>query len=162
MSSTTDLSGSMRNAQISAPVRRTPAEIKNGAIHSPLCASTPKIIGDIEAARLPAIFITPDTVPLYSPPTSIGTAHAGLKTNPRKKREAVKQRIAGHAEWAIDAGIRHAPEISIAGAATTRRENLSLPVFLYIASVRVPPTMSPTIPATRGSDAIVPTLFNDK
>ena len=38
-----------------------------------------------------------------------------------------------HAEWAIAAGIRQAPEASIAGAATTRRANLSLPVFLYIA-----------------------------
>jgi hypothetical protein len=35
-SSTTDFSGSMRNAHISAPVSRTPAEMKNGVIHIPL------------------------------------------------------------------------------------------------------------------------------
>src|SRR6202049_1599645 len=162
MPSTTDLSGSMRNVHISAPVRRTPAEIKNGVIHNPLCTRTPKTMGDMDAAKLPAMFITPDTVPLYSPPTSIGTAHAGLITNSRKNREAVKQRIAVHAEWAIAAGIRQAPEASIAGAATTRRANLSLPVFLYTVSVRVPPTMSPTMPAKRGSDANVPTVFSDR
>src|SRR5258707_192667 len=154
MSSTTDLSGSMRNVQINAPVRRTQAEIKNGVIHNPLCTRTPKTIGDMDAAKLPAMFITPDTVPLYSPPTSIGTAHAGLTTNSRKNREAVKQRIAVHAEWAIAAGIRQAPEASIAGAATTRRGDFSFPVFLFTAAVRGSPSVSSSLSATRGSDAL--------
>src|ERR1700674_2706083 len=116
----------------------------------------------MDAAKLPAIFITPDTVPLYAPPTSMGTAQAGLITNSRKNSEAVKQRIAVHAEWAMAAGIRQAPETSMAGAATIRRANLSLPVFLYTASVRVPPTMSPTMPANKGRDANTPTAFSDK
>src|SRR5258708_3571346 len=146
MSSTTDLSGSMRNVQINAPVRRTQAEIKNGVIHNPLCTRTPKTIGDMDGAKLPAMFITPDTVPLYSPPTSIGTAHAGLTTNSRKNREAVKQRIAVHAEWAIAAGIRQAPEASIARSATTRRANLSLPRFPYQPAATVSPATSPTPP----------------
>src|SRR5258708_13207772 len=90
MSSTTDLSGSMRNVHISAPVSRTPAEMKNGVIHNPLCTRTPKTIGDMDAAKLPAMFITPETVPLYSPPTSMGTAHAGLITNSRTHTEALK------------------------------------------------------------------------
>src|ERR1700674_1740476 len=124
MSSTTDLSGSMRNVHISAPVRRTPAEIKNGVIHIPLCTRTPKTIGDMDAAKLPAMFITPDTVPLYSPPTSIGTAHAGLITNSRKNSEAVKQRIAVHAEWAIAAGIRKPQKTSRRGRAQIRGEHL--------------------------------------
>src|ERR1700737_4610878 len=158
MGSTTDLSGSMRNVQISPPGSRTPAEIKNGVIHNPLCTRTPKTIGDMDAAKLPAMFITPDTVPLYSPPTSIGTAHAGLITNSRKNSEAVRQKMALHAEWATPAGIRQAPEASIAGAATTRRANLSLPVLRYTVSVRVPPAMSPTMPAKRGTEAHVPTV----
>src|ERR1700736_6415019 len=116
----------------------------------------------MDAARLPAMFITPDTVPLYPPPTSIGTAHAGLITNSKKNSEAVKHRIAVHAEWAIAAGIRQAPEVSIAGAATTRRGELRPPLFLYTDAVRVPPTMSPIMPAKRGSDANVPTVFSDK
>src|SRR5258708_28482668 len=136
--------------------------MKNGGDHKPLRPRTPKIIGDMDAAKLPAMFITPETVPLYSPPTSMGTAHAGLITNSRKNREAVKHRIAVHAEWAIAAGIRQAPEASIAGAATTRRHDMTLPVFLYTASGRVSPAMSPTIPASRGSDALVPTHFCDK
>src|ERR1700680_945742 len=130
MPSTTDLSGSMRNVHISAPVRRTPAEIKNGVIHNPLCTRTPKTIGDKDAAKLPAMFITPDTVPLYSPPTSMGTAHAGLITSSKKNSEAVRHRIAVQAECVMAAGSRQAPETSMAGAATTRRANLSLPVFL--------------------------------
>src|SRR5258708_23113622 len=133
MSSTTDVSGSMRNDHISAPVRSTPAEIKNGVIHNPLCTRTPKTIGDMDAAKLPAMFITPDTVPLYSPPTSIGTAHAGLITNSRKNSEAGKQRIAVPAEWAIAAGIRQAPEASMAGAATTEPARLRLAPTLYNA-----------------------------
>jgi hypothetical protein len=60
----------------------------------PLCTRNPKTIGETEAARLPAIFITPDTVPLYSPPTSMGTAQAGLITNSRKNNDAVKQKMA--------------------------------------------------------------------
>src|SRR6202049_5350335 len=120
----------MRNVQISAPVRRMAAVIKNGVIHIPLCTRTPETIGDMDAAKLPAMFITPDTVPLYSPPTSIGTAHAGLITNSRKKSEAVKQRIAVHAEWAVAAGIKQAPEASIAGAATTRRGGVHAAGFL--------------------------------
>src|SRR6202022_4556873 len=158
MPSTTDLSGSMRNVHISPPGSRTPAEIKNGVIHNPLCTRTPKTMGDMDAAKLPAMFITPDTVPLYSPPTSIGTPHAGLITNSRKNGEAVKPRIAVHAEWAIAAGIRQAPEASIAGAATTRRADLGLPGLWEPGVGRV----SPTMPAKRGSDANIPTAFSDK
>src|SRR4029077_2896115 len=129
----------MRNVHISAPVRRTPAEIRKGVIHNPLCTRTPKTIGDMDAAKLPAMFITPDTVPLYSPPTSIGTAHAGLITNSRKNSEAVKERIAVHAEWAMAAGIRQAPEASIAGAATTRRGEVGFGVLRGTAGRRVCP-----------------------
>jgi hypothetical protein len=92
--------------------------------------SNPKIRGETEAARLPAIFITPDTVPLYSPPTSMGTAQAGLITNSRKNSDPVKQKIAVPACCVTAAGIKQAAEPSIAGAATTRRANFSLPVFL--------------------------------
>ena len=38
------------------------------------------------------MFITPVTVPLNWPPTSIGTAHAGPITNSRKKKDAAKTR----------------------------------------------------------------------
>jgi hypothetical protein len=56
------------------------------------------MMGESDAARLPAMFITPDTVPLYSPPTSMGTAQAGLMTSSRKNNDAVKQNIAVQAE----------------------------------------------------------------
>jgi hypothetical protein len=128
--SITDFSGSMRNVQIKAPASRTPAEIKKGVIHNPLWTRSPKIIGETEAARLPAIFIIPETVPLYSPPTSMGTAQAGLITNSRKNSDAVKQSTAIHARPVMAAGIRQRPDTSIAGAATIRRANLSLPVLL--------------------------------
>src|SRR5260370_1922338 len=111
----------MRDVHISAAVRRPHAERKTGVSHNPRCTRTPKTIGDMDAAKLPAMFITPETVPLYSPPTSMGTAHAGLITNSRKNSEAVKHRIAVHAEWAIAAGIRQAPQASIPRAAPTPR-----------------------------------------
>jgi hypothetical protein len=58
-----------------------------------------------DAAKLPAIFITPHTVPLYSPPTSIGTAHEGLSTisSSRKNSDAVQSKIAVPAECAVAA-----------------------------------------------------------
>src|SRR5579864_9139181 len=127
--STTDASGSMRSVHTSAPVSSTPAVMKNGVTQDPLCTRNPKMIGDRDAARLPAMFITPDTVPLYSPPTSMGTAQAGLITSSKKNSDAVKHRIAVQAECVRAAGIRQIPEASIAGAATMRRANLSLPVF---------------------------------
>src|SRR6202790_5197100 len=108
------------------------------------------------------MFLTPVTVPLYSPPTSIGTAHAGPITISRKNREAVKQMTAVDAEWVVAAGIRQAAEASMHGAATMRRASLSLPVFLYTPSVNDPPAMSPTIPASSGSDATMPRDFKER
>src|ERR1700687_2172724 len=89
--STTDNSGLIKNVQISAPLSSTPAVTKNGAIQNPLCAKNPKTTGDTDAANAPAVFITLLTVPLNSPPTSIGTAQAGPITNSRKKNEMARQ-----------------------------------------------------------------------
>ena len=100
-SAKTNFSASMRNAQISAPVSRTPAGIKKGTSQNPRCSRAPKMMGDRDAAKLPAIFIPPQTVPLDSPPTTIGTAHAGLITSSRKNSDAVKHKIAVHAESAV-------------------------------------------------------------
>src|ERR1700723_3897079 len=135
----------MRKAPNSPPARRTPAEKKKGRTQNPLSPRAPKKRGDRDPAKLPAIFITPQTVPLYSPPTSIGTAQAGLITSSRKNSDAVKHKIAGHGECAVAAGIKQTPEASMAGAATIRRANLSLPVLRNTLSVRVPTTISPTI-----------------
>ena len=59
------------------------------------------MMGNRDAAKLPAILIPPQTVPLYSPPTSIGTAHVGLITSSRKNSDAVKHKIAVPAEGVV-------------------------------------------------------------
>src|ERR1700676_3391596 len=159
---TTDFSGSIKKVQISAPLSNIPAVTRKGAIQEPRCAKNPKITGDTEAAKAPAMFITPVTVPLYSPPTSMGTAQAGPNTISRKNSEAVKQRTAVEAEWVVAAGMRHAAEASMHGAATTRRASLSFPVLLYTPSVNDPPAMSPTIPASSGRDATMPRDFKER
>src|ERR1700730_1741328 len=122
----------------------------------------PKIIGDSEAARLPAMFITPETVPLYSPQTSMGTAQAGPTTNSKKNNDPVKQRIAVQAWRVVAAGTKQTAEASMAGAATMRRANLRLPVFLYTVSVKAPPKRSPPMPAKRGREANMPAAFSER
>src|SRR5258708_31501392 len=134
-----------------------PAVTRKGAIQKPRWAKKPKITGETDAVNAPAMFITPVTVPLYSPPTSMGTAQAGPITISRKNSDAVKQMTAVDAAWLVAAGIRHAAEASMHGAATMRRANLSFPVFLYTLPVNHPPAISPTIPASSGSDATMPT-----
>src|SRR5579872_2814255 len=106
----------MRKVQISAPLSSIPAVTRKGAIQEPRWAKKPKITGETDAARAPAIFMMPVTVPLYSPPTSMGTAQAGPMTISRKKSDAVKQMTAVEAEWVVAAGIRQAAEASIDGA----------------------------------------------
>src|ERR1700674_2475835 len=57
----------MRNAQISAPVSRTPAEIKKGRIQNPGCTRAPKMMGDRDAAKLPAhIHHTADRAAIFT------------------------------------------------------------------------------------------------
>lgn len=72
---------------MSAPLSNMPAVTINGAIQNPRCAKNPKTTGDADAASAPAVFITLLTVPLNSPPTSIGTAQAGPMTSSRKKKK---------------------------------------------------------------------------
>src|SRR6266705_4230882 len=98
------------------------------------------------------MFITPVTVPLKAPPTSMGTAHAGPITSSRKKNDAARHRTDVHALSVIAAGIRNVAEQMKAGAATTRRANLALPDLRYIRSVKDPPTTSPIIPANSGRE----------
>src|SRR5580692_5335911 len=95
-SSTTECSGLIRNVQMRAPLRSTPAVTKNGVIQNPRCAKKPKTTGDTDAASAPAVFITLLTVPLNSPPTSMGTAQAGPITSSRKKNEMARQVTAVH------------------------------------------------------------------
>ena len=87
----------MRKVQINAPLSNTPAVTKKGVIQKPRCAKNPKTTGDAEAARAPAVFMTLLTVPLNSPPTSIGTAHAGPITNSNEKKDIAKHVTAVHA-----------------------------------------------------------------
>jgi hypothetical protein len=101
----------MRNAQISAPVSRTPAGIKKGGIQNPRCTRAPKMTGDRDAVKLPAIFITPQTVPLYAPPYVHRHGPCGANHPFQEDSDAVKHKIAVHAAGAVAAGIRQTPRM---------------------------------------------------
>src|SRR5690242_15999354 len=90
-SSTTDFSGSSQNAQMPAPITISAAATMNGACQLPYCTSTPNTKGDSAPPILPAMFIMPDTVPEYLPPTSIGTDQDGPMVHSRKNIDAVRQ-----------------------------------------------------------------------
>jgi len=63
----------------------------NGAAHEPNWAKTPKTKGESAPPMFPAMFIIPDTVPEYLPPTSMGTAQDGPMVHSRKNMATVKQ-----------------------------------------------------------------------
>src|SRR5258707_1339198 len=89
--STTEASGSSQNAQTTEPTTSRPAATMNGAAHEPSWAKTPKTNGKSAPPMFPAMFIIPDTVPEYLPPTSMGTAQDGPMVHSRKNMAAVKQ-----------------------------------------------------------------------
>src|SRR5260221_5727410 len=88
---TTEASGSSQNAQTTKPTTSRPAATMNGAAHEPSWAKTPKTNGESAPPMFPAMFIIPDTVPEYLPPTSMGTAQDGPMVHSRKNIAAVKQ-----------------------------------------------------------------------
>src|ERR1700730_4755751 len=89
--STTEASGSSQNAQTTEPTTSRPAATMNGAGQEPNWAKTPKTKGESAPPMFPAMFIIPDTVPEYLPPTSMGTAQDGPMGHSRKNMAAVKQ-----------------------------------------------------------------------
>src|SRR5579883_1834804 len=108
----------------------------------------------------PAMFITPDTVPEYLPPTCIGTDHDGQMVHSRKNSTAVKQPIAVYALLVIAAGMIDMAQPNKPTIATERCASLELPVLTSSQSVATPPNVSPTTPAHSGSDAKMPTLIS--
>src|SRR5690348_11221388 len=92
--SSTETSGSSQNAHTAAPKTSRHAATMNGATHEPSCTRKPKTSGDKAPPMFPAMFITPDTVPEYLPPTCIGTAHDGPIVHSRKNIAPVRQPIA--------------------------------------------------------------------
>ena len=117
----------------------------------------PNTNGEIEAPTAPVMFMTPVTVPLDGPATSIGTAQAGPSTISKKKFEAARQMIAVRALLAVAAGTRNTAAPSKAGAATARLENVKRLVRLNKVSVSMPPAMSPIIAVISGMVAKTPT-----
>src|SRR5271170_6716959 len=92
--SITDTSGSIQNAQMPAPINNRHEATTNGATHDPRSAKIPKTVGDSAPPICPTIFIIPETVPEYSPPMSMGTAHDGPMTVSRKNIAPVRDHIA--------------------------------------------------------------------
>src|SRR3984893_7050330 len=88
---TTEVSGCSQSAQPTEPRTSRPAATMNGAAHEPNWAKTPKTNGESAPPMFPAMFIIPDTVPEYLPPTSMGTAQDGPMVHSRKNMAAVKQ-----------------------------------------------------------------------
>ena len=99
------------------------------------------------------MFIIPETVPEYSPPMSMGTAHDGPMIVSRKNIAPVKQYTAMRGLAVSAAGRMQLPHPSIPMMATERRANLTLPVLTNRKSVNQPPTASPTTPAPSGRAA---------
>ena len=57
----------------------------------PACTILPPTCGATNPARLPIMFIEPETVPAYRPPTSIQVAHApGITRSLKKLANAMK------------------------------------------------------------------------
>ena len=89
----------------------------------------PNTVGESAPPIFPAMFIIQETVPEYSPPTSIGTAHDGPIVHSRKKSAAVRQYTAVKGLCAIAAGTINATQPSRPTMATIRRENLVFPAL---------------------------------
>src|SRR6202049_2002735 len=128
----TDFSGLIKKIQIRAPTSITPALTRNGATHKPRLKRLPYTTAVDAPPSAPTMFITPVTVPLNWPPTSMGTAHAGPITHSRKKKEAAKKRIELKVFDVNAAGITNALARINPGAATTRRARLAFSVCLKI------------------------------
>src|ERR1035437_8464078 len=92
--SITDFSGSSQKAQTAAPKTSSAAATMKGACQEPYWTRTPKTIGDNAPPMFPAMFITPDTVPEYWPPTCMGTDQEGPMVNSRQNSAAVRQKTA--------------------------------------------------------------------
>src|ERR1700721_3099652 len=116
----TDFSGLIKKIQISAPTSITPALTRNGATHKPRLKRLPYTTAVEAPPTAPTMFITPVTVPLNWPPTSMGTAQAGPITHSRKKKEAAKHTIELILFAVNAAGITKALARRKPGAATTR------------------------------------------
>src|SRR6516225_6391630 len=89
--SRTDASGLSQNAQIAEPMTSSAAATMKGACQELYCARKPNTSGDSAPPKFPAMFIMPDTVPEYFPPTSMGTAHEGPMVHSRKNIATVRQ-----------------------------------------------------------------------
>src|SRR5262249_13964198 len=146
----TDRVGSI-NSHATAPTIIREPEIKNGNTGDPVrCHTAAKIIGERPPAKLPNMFIIPDTVPAYSPPTSITTAQAGPMFISRKNAATLSRTTASSGLPVAAPGIRKTAVRTIAAAPTPHRESLRLPVLLPTSSQSHPPAVSPSIPARNG------------
>ena len=105
---------------------------------------------------LPAMFIIPETVPEYFPPTSIGTDHDGPIVHSRKNIATVRQASAKYAFSVSAAGTMKTQVPNMPTIATRRREKFVRPVFLSSQSLAMPPTVSPITPAHSGSEPKMP------
>src|SRR5262252_9170360 len=86
--SITEASGSSQKAQTPAPATSSAAATINGACQEPNWTKKPNTKGDSAPPMFPAMFIIPDTVPEYLPPTSMGTAQEGPMVHSRKNMAA--------------------------------------------------------------------------
>src|SRR5437879_12751515 len=73
------------------PMNSRQAATTNGATHDPRATRIPNTVGDSAPPICPTMFIIPETVPEYSPPMSMGTAHDGPMIVSRKNIAPVKQ-----------------------------------------------------------------------
>src|SRR5260370_24736586 len=109
-------------------------------------AKTEKNRGETPPPVFTAMFIIPDTVPEYLPPTSMGTAQDGPMVHSRKNMAAVKQYTAVEASAVNAAGTMNTTQPNMPVMAPAPPGNLVLPVFFKSQTGSRPPTASPTPP----------------
>src|SRR5260370_1259178 len=138
--------GPSQNAKPREPGRRSPAPKIRGPAHGRNGAKTRKPNGESAPPMFPAMFIIPDTVPEYLPPTSMGTAQDGPMVHSRKNMAAVKQYTAVEASAVNAAGTMNTTQPNMPVMAPAPPGNLVLPVFFKSQTGSRPPTASPTPP----------------
>src|SRR5215471_12238094 len=160
--SSTERPGSI-NSHATAPTTISDPEMKNGKTGEPVrCQTAAKMIGESPPAKLPNMFIMPDTVPEYSPPTSITTAQAGPIFISRKNAATLSKITASTGLPVAAPGTRKTAVNAIAAAPTPLRDSLKFPVRLPMSSQSHPPTVSPIIPARKGMLLYIPVAINVK
>ena len=131
------------------PKSRSAIDTAKGNTQLPVRSTiNPKASGDTIAATADPVFISPEPIPAYCGAMSIGIDQIGPITSSRQKNPAAKKR-ASSVKLAF---VNTRPKQIVAPTITLRRAACASPVRRRIASLIIPPEVSPTTPAKNTAD----------